>query len=200
MQRTLFSSYYAQSRGLPNGYRRLEWIGSTKTQWIDTQMPGDQRIRLELDVAFTNVSGAQTMGLGSQSSSATRCSCGVVGGQFYAGIGNQNIQTAWPVEIGKRYRMFVDARTYTYGLDAATGSGGTSWTSTKTHLSLFTRSSNITDCPCACRLYGASLVGVSSVLRDFVPCVRLADATPGMFDTFNQHFFTNAGTGSFIVP
>lgn len=35
---------------------------------------------------------------------------------------------------------------------------------------------------------------------DFIPCVRKSDNKPGMYDTVSKTFYTNAGTGEFIVP
>ena len=36
-------------------------------------------------------------------------------------------------------------------------------------------------------------------VRDYVPCYRKADREPGMYDLVSGTFFTNAGTGEFIV-
>lgn len=35
---------------------------------------------------------------------------------------------------------------------------------------------------------------------NLIPCVRKSDSKPGMYDTVSKTFFTNAGTGEFIVP
>lgn len=35
---------------------------------------------------------------------------------------------------------------------------------------------------------------------ELIPCVRKSDNKPGMYDTVSKTFYTNAGTGEFIVP
>ena len=46
-----------------------------------------------------------------------------------------------------------------------------------------------------CKIYdGGTLV------RDFVPVIRNADSKPGLWDDVTQQFYTNAGTGEFVVP
>lgn len=38
-----------------------------------------------------------------------------------------------------------------------------------------------------------------TILGDFIPCYRKSDNKPGMYDIVNNVFYTNAGTGEFIV-
>ena len=33
----------------------------------------------------------------------------------------------------------------------------------------------------------------------FIPCYRKSDSEPGMYDLVSKMFFTNAGTGEFLV-
>ena len=35
---------------------------------------------------------------------------------------------------------------------------------------------------------------------DLIPCVRKSDSEAGMYDTVSKTFYTNAGSGSFIIP
>ena len=44
-----------------------------------------------------------------------------------------------------------------------------------------------------CRLYDNGVLA-----HDFVPCVRVTDSKPGMYDTVTQQFFVNAGSGEFV--
>jgi len=38
-----------------------------------------------------------------------------------------------------------------------------------------------------------------TVVRHFFPCYRKSDMKPGMYDTVNGVFYTNAGSGEFIL-
>ena len=37
-------------------------------------------------------------------------------------------------------------------------------------------------------------------VMELIPCVRKSDDKPGMYDTVSKTFYTNAGTGEFIIP
>ena len=45
----------------------------------------------------------------------------------------------------------------------------------------------------ACKIYDENGVKI----REFIPCYRKSDSVIGMYDTINQTFYTNAGTGAF---
>lgn len=50
------------------------------------------------------------------------------------------------------------------------------------------------------RIYICKLYDGNAMIGNFVPCVRKSDSKPGMYDTVSKTFYTNAGTGEFIVP
>jgi len=37
-------------------------------------------------------------------------------------------------------------------------------------------------------------------IGDYIPCIRIPDGKPGMYDTVTKSFFVNQGTGEFVVP
>lgn len=49
------------------------------------------------------------------------------------------------------------------------------------------------------KLYSLKIEDSRRVLRDYVPCRRKSDNTPGLYDLITGTFFTNAGTGNFTV-
>lgn len=53
---------------------------------------------------------------------------------------------------------------------------------------------------CNCRMKSFKIKQGGAVSANFVPCVRKSDSKPGMYDTVTKTFYTNAGTGEFIVP
>lgn len=53
--------------------------------------------------------------------------------------------------------------------------------------------------PCAkLKIYGCKIWNGTTLVRNFVPCVN-ASGTAGMYDVINNQFYTNAGTGDFLV-
>lgn len=49
------------------------------------------------------------------------------------------------------------------------------------------------------RVYGCTMYTNSQKVREFVPCYRLSDNSAGMLDVCNDIFYTNLGTGKFIL-
>ena len=49
------------------------------------------------------------------------------------------------------------------------------------------------------KIYYAKFWNGNELVRNFVPCYRKSDNEPGMYDTVNNVFYTNEGTGDFIV-
>lgn len=50
------------------------------------------------------------------------------------------------------------------------------------------------------RIYGFAIINNGVDKIRLIPCVRKSDSKPGMYDTVTKTFYTNAGTGEFIVP
>ena len=48
------------------------------------------------------------------------------------------------------------------------------------------------------KLYLCEIYDNGTLIRDFVPCYRKADNAIGLYDTVNDVFYTNAGTGTFL--
>lgn len=48
-------------------------------------------------------------------------------------------------------------------------------------------------------VYGFQIFHLGSLILNFIPCYRKSDNEPGMYDTVNNVFYTNAGTGTFII-
>lgn len=49
------------------------------------------------------------------------------------------------------------------------------------------------------RLWYCKLYDANQIILDLVPCYRKSDSEPGMYDLVTKQFFTNAGTGEFLV-
>lgn len=50
-----------------------------------------------------------------------------------------------------------------------------------------------------CRVYYCKLWNGNSLIRDMYPCYRKSDSVAGMYDAVNDVFYTNAGSGTFVV-
>ena len=50
------------------------------------------------------------------------------------------------------------------------------------------------------RLYGAKIIIDGVLLNDLIPCIRLSDSRPAMYDKITKRFYTNIGTDEFVIP
>ena len=49
------------------------------------------------------------------------------------------------------------------------------------------------------QLYGCKIWDDDILVRNFVPCYRVSDNKPGLYDLVNDEFLTNSGTGEFTL-
>lgn len=49
------------------------------------------------------------------------------------------------------------------------------------------------------RIYDCRFYSGDTLTRDLVPCYRKSDSKPGLYDLAGRVFYTNAGTGEFVV-
>jgi hypothetical protein len=50
------------------------------------------------------------------------------------------------------------------------------------------------------RIKSAIYTSNGTPVFNLVPCVRIFDDKPGMYDIVRRQFITNAGTGKFVIP
>lgn len=50
-----------------------------------------------------------------------------------------------------------------------------------------------------CRTYKVEIYENDILVRNFIPCYRKSDNEPGMYDTVSGTFYTNSGTGTFLI-
>lgn len=58
---------------------------------------------------------------------------------------------------------------------------------------------NTTPTKSHCRIYDYKITKNGVLIQNLIPCYRKSDNEPGMYDTVSKTFFTNSGTGTFLV-
>lgn len=200
---------------IPSGYEQLSYIESTGTQYIDTglkvgdvygfdikyQSTGkvDQSRPYNVDGIFgANAIGCDTKIWFAYSDDRPGVSIILRGGKgvsyyypsydtYYAAIHHVKVET--------------DGTVWYNGENIGTISGFTTVT-TNVSVYLFGVCSTAQQYLYArskTRMYHVKFYGESqALLGDFVPCKRVSDGVPGMYDAVSGTFFTNKGTGTFL--
>lgn len=188
---------------LPAEYQEVEWIGTSGTQIIDTDylpIDGDE---MSFDFEFskyppfrsyaclmaTNNSDPQYQMVFGRESNATTL--------FYKYFSSGAAKNAHiPFIVGTRYRADIVANgTLSIGDYTVTPVNNLGYATG--HLRFFARMAG--DINFYGKLYKFVSSHGSTVKVNLVPCYRKIDNEAGLYDLISGTFYTNAGTGEFLV-
>lgn len=182
---------------LPIGYKRLEYIKFSGTQYIDMGFKATQNTKIE--AKFHNEQSANSAVFGADKA-WTQDSFGIW----------INNKIAVPVvgtvygTIGISYSSAYD--TFTLDKNTLKLNGGTIWTAsgvsafqtpTNVCLGAVNRSGDVSE-KFVGKMYYCKVWENGTLIRDFIPCQNRAGDV-GMWDDVNSVFYGNAGTGTFTA-
>lgn len=187
---------------IPDEYQQVEYIESTGTQYIDTQInPANKKIGAVLDFQFT---------------SNTKTSGGVFGSLKNDGTDNIQFtvyQSKWRIKINN-YAVYgdnYDTERHLVSLNMPGGTkiddniiNNTQYTVASTNTSnLYLLAANYVspgetvNYSLNGKLYSAKIYDGEKMIRHYIPCYRKSDNVIGVYDIVNDKFYTNEGTGNF---
>lgn len=180
---------------LPSGYKKLEYIQSSGTQYIITSVPAASNIRVTATFEVTSIGSATTFVFGAQSENSARYCLGITsGGLFRSDYGTEYISGP-SVSVGTKYTVDKNQNVCTINGTAINNSVHTF--SKGASIYLFAR--NYTSLSYgSLKLYGCKIYSSDALVRNFIPC-KNASGTVGLWDDVNSVFYQNAGTGSFTA-
>ena len=190
--------------GLPEEYQEVEYLESTGVQWIDTLLPdgsANDRFEVAARVLFLDAANEQDV-LGVYTSNNLRRYIGcnnnnvrlmsfgnAVSNIIMVPIDTQNPKIIHATQESGYQKLTVDEVSNT---GSATGSG-----SSDTNLYMFARhGGSMAENFLIGRIYNLKIRVNNSDVRDFIPCYRISDNKPGMYDLVNGVFYVNQGTGA----
>lgn len=180
-------------KGLPSGYKQLDYIECTGTQYIDTGFIPNQDSRIVCEFMYFSGNGI----FGARGSVSSRnFSMRVINGEWQIGYGDGvaagNIQsdtTNWHIADQNKNTLYIDgvfcvSRTYTeFSAPYHATIGAIKATSMYYGKG---------------RYRGCQIYDNDTLIRDFIPC-KDANGNIGMYDTVNAVFYKNAGSGEFVA-
>ena len=182
---------------LPSGYKKLEYIQSSGTQYIDTGFKPNQNTRVVVDAKPLSVTQNQLW-----------CIFGVRTSVFFELYKASTRNMRLTFLYGSTYTQWFDSLDYTkrhtfeINKNTATVDGTTLTYSAQTFQQaypLFLFASNNTgkaEGIAAAELYSAKVYDNGTLIRDFIPC-KNASGVIGLWDDVNSVFYQNAGSGTF---
>lgn len=187
---------------LPDGYVEVEYLESTGTQYINTEVhPSDNSYRVALKFRYTvSHSGLSLFG----NSTSRPYSVTVYGSRPTFYVGDQA-----GISIGPQTDIGVD-----YALDVTASDGKVSavWNGEEhtasyskpffTGRPVFVFGSNaggyLAESTGGYRLYYFQMYNDGALVRDFLPCIS-PEGMPGLYDLVDGRFYKNAGSGKFVT-
>lgn len=185
-----------EKKRLPAEYQEVEYIESTGTQYIDTGIASTRYITASLDMQFTEYSSS-SMIIIAWSTGAGRW-FGKGGLNTYSG-GNDAVSDVDAL-LRKEIEVFFTPSTTGFTIDGVTYSKAV--TSSKSNGYTLFAGRNVSSGVAyyaSAKLYKATIQENGNTIMDLVPCYRKIDKKPGLYDAFNDVFYTNDGTGEFNV-
>lgn len=175
---------------LPSEYQEVEYLESTGIQYIDTNYISNINTKAYTEF-YVDTIPCGLYSSDSGSSLSTNFSSYLSGnGKWRFGSGSATV----PISINSLYSSVQDKTGITinennfYNYDTSIND----FTSTKTITLFRTNTVGFKG-----KIYKFKLYDENKIVRNFVPCYRKSDNKPGMYDTINNVFYVNQGTGEF---
>ena len=186
---------------VPSGYTQLEYIESSGTQYIDTGIAPKNTTRVVADFQCLQSSGDPTV-FGAWSGQISNAFVFLALAARSGGHGFFQTQMASYTK-DMTVRHTVDADGTAWQLDGEALLSFESATFSCPHsIYLFAYNNNGTagNLQTSMRIYGCRIYDGGTLMRDFVPALRDSDRVAGLYDTANDVFYTNTGSGIFTYP
>ena len=189
---------------IPDGVELYDYIQSNGTQYLDSGIVANQYpIELKTNLCYTDnaTSEKDFFGNFSGGNSSTCFVCGKAnsnkfyqwgGSVFFAGSVVQNQF----YELSFNYTG-ASGRTLTIDGTANTSTANNGFISRTDTIGIFSGASTRAYCAASVKMKYAQIKINNVVVRNFIPCTYLGE--PGMWDTVENKFYRNQGTGQFTL-
>lgn len=181
---------------LPSGYTQLEYIQSSGTQYINTGFKPNQDTKISMTADFPPSGNTWLYG-GRASAGSNSLGFLYTSGNKYRFDYASSLKELTTKPTGKFTIDSDKNKCYINGELAATATY-TTFTS-PVNMYIFGNNNNGSlSGGSSAKLYNCSIYDNGVLIRSFVPC-KNASGTVGLYDSVNNQFYQNAGTGIFVA-
>lgn len=194
---------------LPNEYQPVSYIEATRTQYIKTGYVPNENTVIKAKFAYTQVIGSFEQGNGlyyistanesaewyMNNSGAIKCRLGYVNGNisFSTSASNDLNDHIIELNIPNNYCKLDNEQVNGFANNYDNSNNGEFVLFGATYENQVASKSYE-------KIYWFQIYENDVLLHDFIPCYRKADHVIGFYDTITDDFYTNDGTGTFIIP
>ena len=181
---------------LPDGYTQLEYIQSSGSQYINTGFKPNQDTKISITVDFP-LSGTSWLYGGRTSAGSNSLGFLCESGSRYRFDYASSI-TALTVKPTGKFTIDSDKNKCYINGELAFTATYTTFTS-PVNMYIFNNNNNGSlSGGSSAKLYNCSIYDNGVLIRSFIPC-KNASGTVGLYDSVNNQFYKNAGSGTFIA-
>ena len=178
---------------------------STGTQYIDTGLTGNSNTKMEMVLDIAEQATANTGSMGSRNTANSQIIAIGYGATLLAADFNNSSYSTYRAsiayELNTKYRVYTSKEKRSI-IDEDTGTvlaeNNTLCNDNMSTDVLLLGAETGISVRHDGKIYASKIWDGETLVRDFVPVLRLSDNKPGMFDRVNRVFYTNAGTGEFL--
>lgn len=187
---------------LPSQFQQIDYIQSTGTQYINTGIyPKTETIakaRYKLVARSASPFAARWSGAETYDTFGIYCNT-LTTSVFYFGRYSNTEYITLPTTLNQIIDITIGIDNiiidnHDYGITRS------ALQSTQPIYLFCMNNMGVAEFPSRAAMYSFVIIENENVLMNMIPCVRKLDSKPGMYDTVTKTFFTNAGTGEFIIP
>lgn len=183
---------------LPSGYTELEYIQSSGTQYIDTGFKPNQdtRVVTKFDMIQTDTAWRKLWGSGSGSYNLDFAlwNSGTTKLQSYYGTKTND---AVPI-TGMSLNVDANKNIWKYSGETITFDKNNFTCAYSMYIFNVNKDNSSAYLPGMMKLYLFKIYDNDVLVRDFIPC-KNPSGTIGLYDSVNNQFYQNAGSGTFIA-
>lgn len=188
---------------LPYEYQQVEYLHSDGNQYINTgYIPGNNNLVIDMiGTTDTNTPGTNRSFYGGASSGVWNPLFNVCNGHWEVGFGGYWAVGTIPSTGGYYVTKLIASngtnQTFVVNGETLVNNASRSYTATNGPAWYLFKINN--SFPMIGAIHYMKITENGTVVREYIPCYRRADMKPGMYDTVNNVFYTNSGSGEFIL-
>lgn len=183
---------------LPSGYKEVEYIQSSGTQYINTGFIPKYDSRIVLDAEVTSsiacaLFGARGAASGTNPSANALFSLsgGTIRSDYYGSMVSSTTTVSGRTIFDKNKNVV------SFGSNTITNNSSTA-SSNQTLFLFAVQTAGSATLLATMKLYACQIYDNGTLVRDFYPCTNESGAV-GLYDLVGKQFYSNAGTGAFVA-
>lgn len=182
---------------LPAGYRQVDYIESTGTQYIDTGYKPNSETKVIAEVQMFSTKNNQETIFGARTSSSSKAyGNNILTASYRLFYNNGYSDMAIEFDVSKLHTVVQDKNVMTIGAYSISRT----YAAFQCDYNMYLFAMNQTDAArffARAKLYGCQIYDDGVLIRDYIPCKTTANVA-GLYDLVGGKFYGNAGTGAFL--